>query len=241
MIKITISGILGKMGKSLYFLIKNSSQFQLVGGLSHSNIGKNIRNIFNVNNEELVISDDFNKMIEKSDVVIDFSTPSSLDNLLKFSIKHKKPLVIGTTGYSLNDFTKIEKASKKIPILYSSNFSTGMAILKFLVKEAAKKFKERVDIDILEIHHNQKKDAPSGSAKTLQGEINNIISKDINMHSIRSKNIIGEHFVSFTDDFERIKLSHEAFSRDVFSKGALMASEFILNKPIGLYCMEDLL
>lgn len=162
------------------------------------------------------------------DVLIDVSSHKALlENLFI-----NKPMVIGTTGH-LN-LAPIEEASKNLPIFYASNFSLGAAILNHLAAFIAKHFPS--DIDLIEMHHTEKKDAPSGTALHLIKNLSNA-----KIHSIRSGNIIGEHTLIFNNADERLTISHQVHSREAFARGALAAAHFLVGKPPGLYGMDHLL
>lgn len=161
------------------------------------------------------------------DVLIDVSSPSALlDNL-----KAEKPLVIGTTGHA--DLTLIEEAARRLPIFFAPNFSVGMALLRKLSLEIARHFPS--DIDLIEMHHAEKKDTPSGSALLLAQSLPNA-----RIHSIRSGTIVGEHTLHFNTAEERLTLTHQAHTRTVFARGALAAAHFLIGKPPGLYTMDNL-
>ena len=161
------------------------------------------------------------------DVLIDVSSPHALlENL-----SARKPIVIGTTGHS--DFAPIETAAQYLPIFYTPNFSLGMALLRKCAEMIARSFPS--DIDLIEAHHSQKKDAPSGSALLLAK-----LLPRARLHSIRSGMIIGEHTLLFNTAEERLTLCHEVHHRDVFARGALAAAYFLIGKPPGLYGMDNL-
>lgn len=162
------------------------------------------------------------------DVLIDVSSPLALSE----NLSAKKPIVIGTTGQL--DRALLEKTAKHLPIFYAPNFSLGVAILKKICAEVGRFFP--ADIDIIEAHHKEKKDAPSGTALMLAEELPNSC-----IHSIRAGKIFGEHTVQFTTGQERLTFKHEALSREAYAKGAIMAAHYIYNKPAGLYTMDDLL
>lgn len=164
------------------------------------------------------------------DVVIDFSSPSSLPELLKM----KKPLVIGTTGYGAEEKKLVQEASKLIPIFMTPNFSLGMTLLRQMVQGLA----EKVDgtIEIVEAHNQNKKDKPSGSALLIAEELD----KNVPIHSIRSGDIVGDHTVIFGLDGERLEIKHQVHSRAAFAHGALKAAQFIKSQPPGFYTMKDL-
>lgn len=230
-INIGIVGITGKMGTLISAIAKRSKDFNLIGGIG-SDSSKDA--IFGKKRSN------FLDLAKDADILLDFSSPLALDKLLEAAESHKVKLIIGTSGYSENDLKKIELAAKKTPILYSTNFSLGMAICKFLVSETARRFKEVNTVDIVEKHHTQKKDAPSGSSKTL-AEILKKEGKDVNIHSLRLANVVGEHTLYFISDEERIVIEHAAQSREVFAKGALVAAKFLYKqKEAKLYTIEDL-
>jgi len=216
----SIIGLDGKMGKEIQ-KYSSKSPIEIIGGVGKDDM-HNLK-----------------KILKKSHIAIDFSSPKALDNILYYATKTQTPLVIGTTGYSEDDFTKIKKASKKLAILYSSNFSLGIALLRSLATHTSKVL-DKSFIDIVEKHHILKKDKPSGTALTLAQDIKDNIKNDINIHSIRAANIVGEHSICFTNDEEIIEIRHVANSRSVFAKGALRAAKFIHGKKTGLYSINDL-
>jgi 4-hydroxy-tetrahydrodipicolinate reductase len=185
----------GRMGQAVQAVIQNNSAFTLSGSA------------------------------DECDVVIDFSSPSSLTELLKM----KKPLVIGTTGYGEEEKRRILEASKVLPIFMTPNFSLGMTLLRQMVQELA----ERVggEIEIVEAHNKNKKDKPSGSALLIEEEL----GKDVPIHSIRAGDIVGDHTVIFGLDGERLEIKHQVHSRAAFAHGALKAAQFIKSQPPGLY------
>ncbi len=217
----TIIGISGKMGKEIKNNALNSS-IEIIGGVGRQDF-QNLKNL-----------------LKKSKVAIDFSTPSKLNDILSIAIKNKTALVLGTTGYKENDFEKIKKASKKIPIFYSSNFSLGIALIKEFSQNATRLLKD-CNIDILEKHHILKKDKPSGTALSLAKDIKKKINQDLNIHSIRVPNTAFEHTILFANEDESIEIKHSVHLRSVFAKGAIKAAKFIYNKKPGLYCMDDLI
>ena len=194
----------------------------------------------------------------KPDVVVDFSHPSSLDRLLDFCLKRSCSLVIGTTGYTEQQNQQIDAASAKITLVKSANMSLGMNLLFSLAKDAAAILKDSVDIEVVEAHHNRKKDAPSGSASSIVEAIESGLGKkcekvfgrngealrqkgEIGMHSIRGGSIVGRHEAWFIHELESITLVHEAHDRSVFAKGALEAAKFAVSAPAGAYDMTHVL
>jgi 4-hydroxy-tetrahydrodipicolinate reductase len=223
--KLTIIGITGKMGKAIKDQITAFQSLEISYGISS-------------NDDEKA----FDTAIKNCDVVIDFSNVNCLEKILKYSKLYKKPLICGTTGFLENQKKLIENASKEIPILFASNFSLGMALIKRFSSDMAKHLKVDTFIDIIDSHHQFKKDAPSGSAITLKEEIlKNAPDKSISMHSIRAANIIGEHRVLFTDSEEQIEIKHNVYSRNAFAKGALYCVDFIKDKNAGYFSIDDVL
>lgn len=195
---------------------------------------------------------------EDWDLLIDFSNPEALDEILEYSLERNLPLVIGTTGYREEEFNKIKEASKKIPILYASNMSLGMNLVFSLVESVSSILKDSVDIELLESHHNRKKDSPSGSLVSILEAIERGLGEkrkhqygrlglsprdkgEIGIHSIRAGNIVGYHEANFINDLEAIKICHEAYDRSVFASGALSCGKFIIGKEAKLYTMKDVL
>ena len=190
------------------------------------------------------------------DAAIDFSYPGNLEALLGSAVKRKLPLVIGTTGLSAEQGEMIRAASAQIPIVWANNFSTGVTVLLRLCRMAAEALKEDFDIEIAETHHNQKADAPSGTAKALLAAVDpdgayavkdgrcGITGKrgrEIGMHALRGGTVAGEHSVHFFGQMEEIELRHRADSREIFARGALRAAKFAVQAKPGLYDMEDVL
>ena len=222
---IGIVGISGKMGQALCELISKDKNLELIGG---------IRKTSDCHDKK--IKSCIFSLVNKADVIIDFSSKEVLENILEAAKKYSKPLIIGTTGYASKQLKQIERYSKKIPILYSSNFSLGIAILKTLIKLADEKSEDNFNIKIIESHHKNKKDKPSGTAIMLANHLKNKVS----IRSYRRGNIVGKHKISFLSEEEKFEISHEAFSRNVFAKGALKCAKFIYRKEPKLYSIEDI-
>ncbi|MDE7162089.1 MAG: 4-hydroxy-tetrahydrodipicolinate reductase [Anaeroplasmataceae bacterium] len=190
------------------------------------------------------------------DVIVDFSNPANLDMIVSFAKKYHKPVVFATTGYSNQEELKIRDLSKYVPVLRSANFSLGVILLNRLVKEITPILKDSFDIEIVEAHHHNKVDSPSGTAKML---LDSAISStefvpnytrvgysprkpnEIGMHSIRGGSIVGEHEVLYCGEDEVLSLKHSAHSKKIFAVGAIKAAHFLVNQEVGLYDMEDVL
>lgn len=233
-----ICGINGHMGKLIKGLAAKDPYWQKIDGMDVS-ISKESLN-------------------ERYDAVIDFSHPSALDELLDFCIEKNIPLAIGTTGYSKEQLEQIWSASEKIPILKATNMSLGMNIVFVFVEQIAKILGSRVDIEVIEHHHNRKKDAPSGSAKYIVESIEEGLGEarkhqygrvgecprekgEIGIHAIRGGNIVGYHEANFINELETVKIAHEGHDRLVFAQGALEAAKFVMGKQPGIYTMKDVL
>jgi 4-hydroxy-tetrahydrodipicolinate reductase len=193
------------------------------------------------------------------DILIDFSHHSAIEGLLAFGLEHKVPLLICTTGFSPAEKVKMKEASEHIPILHSANMSLGVNLLVSLVKEAARVLGDSFDIEIIEKHHNQKLDAPSGTALMIADSINESLEgsleyiygrhskterrerKELGMHAVRGGAIVGEHDVIFAGQGEVVQVTHSALSRDVFAYGAIKAARFLVLQRAGLYGMEDVI
>lgn len=219
-IRLGIVGLNGRMGKRIAEVARGDFEVVLVGGG-----GRNFS---------------WESLVKEVDVLIDFSSPEALSAYLPFMQKEGKALVVGTTGLSSKDYELLQKASQKIPLLYSPNFSLGMALLKRFSREASRLLSSKKPcIAIVETHHREKKDAPSGSALALAEGMRPHAKETISIHSLRTAKVIGEHTVHFHLDEEKIELKHEALSRDTFAKGAISSAKYLAGKAPGFYTFED--
>ena len=198
--------------------------------------------------------------IATCDVVIDFSFREATAPLAKLCAKYKKPLVIGTTGHSQEQREEILACAKEIPIVWAGNYSIGVNLLNYLTKIAARVLPESYDIEIVEMHHRFKKDAPSGTAEKLlnivkearslqdseviygrHGLVGERPARQVGVHALRGGSVVGDHTVIFAADGERLELTHKASDRKIFALGALRAANWLKGKAAGLYGMEDVL
>ncbi|TDT72363.1 dihydrodipicolinate reductase [Hypnocyclicus thermotrophus] len=200
-----------------------------------------------------------NKVKENIDVIIDFSNPANIDEILEYCIKNDINLLIATTGFSKEQEKNIKEASKKIGVLQAANTSLGVNLIAETIKYFAQTLYENFDIEIIEKHHNQKVDSPSGTAKLFFNAINDslpekkeaingregIIGKrtknEIGIHAVRGGSIVGEHTIIFAGTDEIIEVKHEALSKRIFAKGAVVAAKYLINKPAGNYKMKEVL
>lgn len=249
MTNIILSGCNGKMGRVITKLASSDTDCKIVAGLDINDYCENDYPVFT----------DLSKCDIKADVIIDFSHPSALSGVLKFAKEKNIPAIISTTGLSCEQKDEILDASHTIPIFFSANMSLGINLLSALAKKAAKLLYGNFDIEIIEKHHNQKIDAPSGTALLLADSISDELSEnveyiydrhstrkkrsknEIGIHSIRGGSIVGEHEVIFAGQDEVIELKHQATSKEVFAVGSIKAAKFICGKPAKIYDMNDLI
>ena len=264
LINIGVAGCLGRMGKELVKKSISDSRVNFVGGFEHKKhelINKNLSEILNYQTNQIV-SANSEEVFTNSDVIIDFTMPESSLTNLGLAEKTRTPLVIGTTGLTQEIHDKINDVSKKVAIFQSSNMSLGVNFLFNLVQQAASILDDtNYDIEISETHHKHKIDSPSGTAITLgefaskgrKRSFNDIRvydrtnrsekrkTGDIGFSVSRGGEITGEHTVSFIGQSDRIDLSHKAFSRSIFVRGAIEAAIFLSQKKTGFYSMEDVI
>ena len=209
----------------------------------------------------LDLGDDLTKAIANCDVVIDFSHPNTSTDLSRVCAQANKPAVIGTTGHSKEERAAIDSLARSVPVVLSPNFSVGVNALFWLTRKAAEMLGDDFDLEIAEMHHRLKKDAPSGTAKKLaeilcevrgldygknvrhgrEGLVGARPEAEIGMHSIRGGDVVGDHTVTFAGAGERLELTHKAASRETFAAGALRAAQWVVGKEPGLYSMQDVL
>ncbi|HXR03576.1 MAG TPA: 4-hydroxy-tetrahydrodipicolinate reductase [Verrucomicrobiae bacterium] len=241
MTKIIITGSKGRMGQALVACAKNFRELAITGQIDQG--------------------DDLRSCIGKGDVVVDFSSHAATVDIVSLCAENKKALVIGTTGHSSDEKSRIAHHALRIPIVLASNFSTGVNALFWLTRKAAEILGPGFDLEIVEMHHRLKKDAPSGTAKTLaeiladarklqlekaarhgrEGITGERTSSEIGIHSIRGGDVVGDHTVIFANAGERLELTHKASSRDTFASGALRAALWVVKQKPGLYDMQDVL
>ncbi len=247
MVRIILCGCNGQMGKAITNSVAERSDCEIVAGID-------------INTErysDYPVFKNINECDVAADLVIDFSHPSLLTSLLTYCKSKKYPVVIATTGLSEEQKEEIAEASKEIPVFFSANMSIGVSLISELAKKAAKVLSGNFDIEIVEMHHNKKIDAPSGTALMLADSISQVLDEkpvyeynrhakrerrsknEIGIHAVRGGTIVGEHEVIFAGHDEIIKISHSARSKEIFAVGAVNAGIFIADKEPGLYAMAD--
>ena len=243
-------GCNGHMGQVITNLLKKDTQAQIVAGIDPFDEGKN----------EYPVFSSIDKCDVEADVIIDFASAKAIDTLVDFCVEKNIPAVICTTGLSDEQIEKINKASEKTAFLRSANMSLGINTLFKILQDAAKVFAPAgFDIELVEKHHNQKLDAPSGTALALADSIKEVVgedyyykydrskerakrdAKEIGISAVRGGTIVGEHEVIFAGEDEVIEFKHTAYSKAVFAKGAIEAAKFLDGKKNGLYNMGDVI
>ena len=246
MTKVILSGCSGKMGGVITSIINADEDAKIVAGVDpyiREDLGYPVYSTFD--------------NLPECDVIIDFSNPAALYGMINYATNTKTPIVIAPTGYNDKEIELIKETAKVIPVFFTFNMSLGINLLVSLCQKATEILGNDFDIEIIEKHHNQKIDAPSGTAIMLANSINETLDNkmiyeydrhskrqkraknEIGISSIRGGTIVGEHEVIFAGNNEVISLSHQAFSKDVFAFGAVKAAKFLANKPTGLYDMKQ--
>jgi 4-hydroxy-tetrahydrodipicolinate reductase len=250
MIKMIMHGCNGAMGRTITDLVSKQTDIAIVAGVDKNNGVP----------QPYPVYASLEECQEEADVIVDFAAAAAIDHLLDYCGDKKLPVVLCTTGLSEDQIRKVEETSRKTAILRSANMSLGINLLLKLVREAARTLAAAdFDIEILEKHHNQKVDAPSGTALSLADSINEAMDsqyhyeydrskkhekrdkKEIGISAVRGGSIVGEHDVIFAGKDEVVTLSHTAYSKAIFAKGAIQAAKFLAGKPAGLYNMADVI
>ena len=250
MVRAIMHGCNGKMGRAITTLAKEDAEVEIVAGVDAYTEVAN----------EYPVFDSIEKCDVEADVVIDFSNAKAVDGLLDYCVEKQIPVVLCTTGLSEEQLAKVKEAGEKVAVLRSANMSLGVNLLMKLLKDAAKVLAPAgFDIEIVEAHHNQKIDAPSGTAIMLANSVNSVFGDTLNyeydrhsvrrkrpkneigIHSVRGGTIVGEHEVIFAGHDEVIKICHSAQSREVFAVGAVRAAKFLYGKVPGLYDMNSIM
>lgn len=249
MINIALFGCNGKMGQVIARLLSEDEEAKVSFGFDINTERKNSFPVYS----------DISDIKESADVVLDFSNPASLGSITEYCILKNVPAVIATTGLSSDQISDIDKLSKKVAVFRSANMSVGINLLINLVKKAAAVLDGKFDIEIVEKHHNQKIDAPSGTALMIADEISDSLKNkpeyvydrhsmrkkrsknEIGIHSVRGGTIVGEHEAIFAGNDEIIEIKHTAMSKEIFAVGGIKAAKFLVGKKPGMYDMHMLI
>jgi len=222
-VRVLLVGAAGRMGKTIVDLAKDDTNIEIVA--------------------QCDIGDAIGSAVKKPEVVSEFSHPDAIDGICRSALQDQRPLVIGTTGHSAEQRAAIERAAQSVPVVFASNFSAGVNVLFAVARNTAETLGAEFNVEIVETHHQMKKDAPSGTAKTLAAILREArnANDEISIQSIREGDVVGEHTVIFSGPGERLEMTHRAASREIFARGALRAARWIIGKPTGLYSMQDVL
>jgi 4-hydroxy-tetrahydrodipicolinate reductase len=263
MINVTIAGVAGRVGVSLCKVFLADKDVKIVGATEQPGnkaCGKDVGDVALLGKKiNVVVNHDLKKIIKVCDVIVDFTSISSTLHHIDLAIEYSKAIVVGTTGFDDEQMQTIKAAGEKIPIVYAPNMSIGINLLFKLTKEVAKVLGD-YDVELFEMHHNKKKDAPSGTAMKLaniiaeersanksdftfgrEGMIGERKKNEISILSSRAGDVIGEHTIIFGGQGERLELTHRAHHRGIFAQGAHKAVKWIENKENGFYTMDDVL
>ena len=221
--RVLLIGAAGRMGKTIVDLARTDREIEIVA--------------------QCDLGDLLESAIKNCDVAIDFSHAEAIEEICPAALAHRRALVIGTTGHTPAQQQLIEQTAQSLPIVFASNFSVGVNALFWLTRKAAELLGSDFNPEIVETHHKMKKDAPSGTAKTLAEIVKRAreLDSQIPIQSIREGDVVGEHTVIFNGPSERLELTHRAASREIFARGALRAAQWVISKPAGLYTMQDVL
>lgn len=249
MIKIIMNGYNGKMGRAICNLVANDPECEIVAGVDITTSNAVFPTYININECDM-----------PADAIIDFSTAKAVPEVLSYAVNKKLPIIICTTGLSEETLKQIEEASKVIPVFKSANMSLGINLIANLLKKAVGILDDNgFDVEIVERHHNQKLDAPSGTALLLADAMNEEMNnkydyvydrsqkrekrdrKEMGISAVRGGTIVGDHSVIFAGKDEVIEFNHSAYSKEVFAVGAVKAAKFIAGKPAGKYDMQDIM
>lgn len=264
MIKVIVAGAAGRMGCRLVALIKDSTALMLAGaieGKGHHALGEDAGEVAGAGRAGIPITDDLTALLERGEVVIDFSSPEATLNHLRAVAQQRRAMVIGTTGFSPQELDELKSLARQVPCVFSPNMSVGVNLMYKVLAEMARTLGDEYDIEVIEAHHRLKKDAPSGTALKIAEVLARAVNRDLNqvgvyerkgligerkkteigIQTIRAGDIVGDHTVLFGGMGERIELTHRASSRDTFARGALRAARWVVRQPPGLYDMMDVL
>lgn len=264
MIKVIVAGAAGRMGCRLVALIKDSTSLTLAGaieGKGHSAVGDDAGETAGCGRAGIPITDDLAALLDRGEVVVDFSAPEATLQHLRIVAQHRRAMVIGTTGLSASQLEEVRSLASQVPCVMSPNMSVGVNLICKVISEMAKTLGDEYDIEVIEAHHRLKKDAPSGTALKLAEVLAKAVSRDldqvgvyarkgligerkkgeIGIQTIRAGDIVGDHTILFGGMGERIEVTHRASSRDTFAGGALRAARWVARQPAGLYDMMDVL
>lgn len=262
---IIMCGAAGRMGHAILRCAAEDAAFRVVGAVEaagHAVVGKPVGALIGLPEPAMLVTDSLDALsAADKPVAIHFSSPDSTIAQLHWSVRNGLPVVIGTTGLNHEQRIQVEASARQIPIVFAPNMSIGVNVLFKLVGDLTRILGDAYDVEITEMHHRFKKDAPSGTARHLgdvvaaalggtyeelvvdgrSGIVGERPARQIGMHALRGGDVVGDHTVTFATQGERIEVTHRAHSRDTFARGALRAAAWVVGKPAGLYDMQDVL
>lgn len=264
MIKVVVAGAAGRMGCRLVALVRDTTALTLAGaleGTGHPALGEDAGETAGAGRAGVTITDDLAALLERGEVVVDFSSPEATLQHCRIAAQHRRAMVIGTTGFSPAEYDELRSLARQIPCVCSPNMSVGVNLIYKVIGEMAKTLGDDYDIEVVEAHHRLKKDAPSGTALKIAEVLARAVNRDLNqvgvyarkgligerkkgeigIQTIRAGDIVGDHTVLFGGMGERIEVTHRASSRDTFARGALRAARWVVRQPPGFYDMMDVL
>lgn len=264
MLNVIVAGAAGRMGCRLVALIKESTTLTLAGAVEekgHHAVGDDAGETAGCGRAGIPITDDFESLLGRGEVVVDFSTPEATLQHVRLAAQHRRAMVIGTTGLTASQLEELKLLACQVPCVSSPNMSVGINLIYKVISEMAKTLGNEYDIEVIEAHHRLKKDAPSGTALKIAEVLAKAVNRDlgqvgvyarkgligerkrgeIGIQTIRAGDIVGDHTILFGGMGERIEVTHRASSRDTFARGALRAARWVVRQPPGLYDMMDVL
>jgi 4-hydroxy-tetrahydrodipicolinate reductase len=264
MINVIVAGAAGRMGCRLVALTKDSTALTLAGaieGKGHSAVGNDAGETAGCGRTGILITDDLSSLLDRGEVVVDFSAPEATLHHLRTVALRKRAMVIGTTGFSVSQLEELKSLAGQVPCVLSPNMSVGVNLICKVISEMAKTLGDEYDIEVIEAHHRLKKDAPSGTALKIAEVLAEAVNRDldqvgvyarkgligerrkgeIGIQTVRAGDIVGDHTILFGGIGERIEVTHRASSRDTFAGGALRAARWVVRQQPGLYDMMDVL
>jgi 4-hydroxy-tetrahydrodipicolinate reductase len=264
MIKIAVCGAAGRMGQRIIASIIEAEGTEFCGALerhAHHQIGEDAGLLAGCGKTDVLITDSLNAVVSSCDVLIDFTSPKVSLRNLELCALHNKAIVIGSTGFTSEERALAAELAKDIPAVLAPNMSVGVNVCFKILKDVAKTLGNDFDVEIVELHHNKKKDSPSGTAVRMGEVVAEALGRDYNkvanyhregicgertkeeigMQTVRGGDIVGEHTVYFIGMGERIEISHRAMTRDMFSRGSVRAAKWVVGQKPGLYDMQDVL
>ncbi len=264
MVKAIVAGAAGRMGGRIIHTIEATEGISLAAAFEradHPSVGSSVAEVVGLGSKELKVAPDLKSVLAEGDVVIDFTHHEASVKHLRQAVSAKRPIVIGTTGFTIDEMQIIRELSQEVPCVQAPNMSMGVNLMFKVVEDMARALGDGFDVEIIEAHHHHKKDAPSGTAMKLAQNLATVLGRDlkqvgvyerhgmigerrpeeIGIQTIRGGDIVGEHTVLFVGVGERLELTHRAHSRDNFARGAVKAAMWIVNQPPGLYDMQHVL